>query len=219
MSVEHEGALRLGFFLAAFALIALAERLRPRRAAAVPRRRRWIDNLGVFAISSAAVRLLLPIGEVAFAAWAAQQGWGLFNQTGWPLWLEFALAVLALDFVIYWQHRLFHAVPLLWRLHQMHHADLDHDLTTGSRFHPLEIVLSACIKLAAVAALGASPVAVLAFAVLLNVCAVFNHSNWSLPIGLDARLRLLLAPFRDPNRLTMPWMLALPFLRRKSSVD
>ena len=261
--LNQEGAIRLGFFCAVFAVVGLAEHFFARRPASVPRLRRWIDNLGVFAISSGFVRLALPMGEVAFAGWVAQRGWGALNQLDWPSWLEIALAVLALDLIIYWQHRLFHAVPLLWRLHLMHHADLDFDLTTGSRFHPIEILLSACIKLGAIALLGPPALAVLIFAVLLNVCAVFNHSNWRLPESLDRRLRLLLvtpdmhrvhhssrveetnsnfgfnmpwwdrlfgsyraqpalghqdmqiglAPLRDPKRLTLPWMLVLPFLR------
>lgn len=262
----HEGAIRLGFFLGVFALVALFERRRPRREASVPRLRRWIDNLSVSAIGALTLRVVLPLGEVAFAVWVAQRGWGLFNQTDWPLWLEFALALLALDLVIYWQHRLFHLVPWLWRLHLMHHADLDFDLTTGSRFHPLEFLLSAGIKLGAIALLGPAALAVLVFAVLLNVCAVFNHSNWDIGERADGLLRLLLvtpdmhrvhhstrveetnsnfgfnipwwdrlfgsyraqpalghqqmqiglAPLRDPRRLTLPWMLALPFLRTRA---
>ena len=261
--IAHEGAVRLACFAGVFALVALLERLRPRRKASVPRLRRWIDNLSVSALGALAVRWALPLGEVAFAVWVAERGWGFFNQVHWPQWIEFALAVLALDFVIYWQHRLFHLVPWLWRLHLMHHADLDFDLTTGSRFHPLEFLLSAGIKLGAIALLGPAALAVLAFAVLLNVCAVFNHSNWHLGERLDRALRLLLvtpdmhrvhhsslveetnsnfgfnipwwdrlfgsyraqpalghqqmqiglAPLRDPKRLTLPWMLALPFLR------
>ncbi|MBZ0251693.1 MAG: sterol desaturase family protein, partial [Burkholderiales bacterium] len=137
------------------------------------------------------VRLAFPVAAVGFAALAAERGWGLLNTVALPPWLAIALAVVALDLAIYFQHVMFHAVPLLWRLHRVHHADPDFDVTTGARFHPAEIVLSMGIKLAAIALLGAPAVAVLAFEVILNACAMFNHGNVTLPAGLDRALRRL----------------------------
>jgi sterol desaturase/sphingolipid hydroxylase (fatty acid hydroxylase superfamily) len=186
-----EPAIRLGFFLGVFALLALAEALRPRRVRALSRWRRWPGNLGVVMVNTLVLRLLFGTAAVGVAVIAREGGWGLFNALAAPAWLAVAASVLVLDLVIYFQHVLFHAVPLLWRLHRMHHADLDFDVTTGARFHPVEIVLSMLLKLGAVVALGAPPLAVLIFEVLLNATAMFNHSNLRLPERLDRWLRLL----------------------------
>ena len=196
----HEPALRLGFFLGIFALVALWEIATPRRRLAHPRWLRWYGNLGVVALNTIAVRLLFPLAPVGLAVLAASHGWGVLNRIALPLWLEIAVSLVILDLVIYLQHVLFHAVPLLWRLHRMHHADLDFDVTTGSRFHPVEIVLSVLLKMAAVVTLGPPAVAVVIFDVVLNGTSMFNHANARLPSGLDRMLRwIVVTP--DMHRL------------------
>lgn len=187
-----EWVVRLGAFAGVFAVMATWEVLAPRRARLFPRRVRWVANLGVVALDSVVVRLLFPVAGVGFAAIAAERGWGLLNAFEVPFWLAFALSLLALDLAIYLQHVMFHAVPLLWRLHRVHHADPDFDVTTGARFHPVEIVLSMLIKLSAIAVLGAPAAAVLAFEILLNACAMFNHANVKLPPAIDRALRRLI---------------------------
>ena len=184
-----ETAIRLGFFFGIFAVVALAELALPRRRLTRPRWLRWYANIGIVFLNTAASRLAIPLAPVGLAALAAERGWGVLNQVDLPLWLEILVAVVVLDLVIYLQHVMFHAVPALWRLHRMHHADLDFDVTTGSRFHPFEILLSVLLKLAAVLALGPAAVAVLAFEVLLNGTSMFNHGNLRLPAGLDRALR------------------------------
>ena len=152
---------------------------------------RWANNLALALLNALATRWLLPITAVGTAALATERGWGLWPALPWPAWLEMVLTVALLDLAIYLQHVLFHAVPGLWRLHRVHHADLDFDVTTGSRFHPFEILLSALFKLGVIAALGATVWAVVLFEVLLNVTALFNHGNVALPEGLDRWLRWL----------------------------
>lgn len=188
--MEHEGAVRLSIFAGVLAAMALLEWLAPRRRLTLGRGRRWFSNLAIVVIDTLALRLLFPILAVGAAVAAEAGGWGLFNLIALPAWLEVVLAVLLLDCLIYWQHRLFHVIPLFWRLHRMHHADNDIDVTTGLRFHPLEIVASMLIKLAAVWLLGPAAVAVVIFEVLLNGTAMFNHANIRLPAGLDRVLRL-----------------------------
>jgi len=190
--LTSEGPIRLAVFAGVLLAVAAAERLWPRRRPSQPRPARWFANFAVVAIDTAVLRLLFPLLAVGVAMLAQENGWGLFNLLDLPFWLEVLLAVLVLDCLIYWQHRLFHTVPLLWRLHQMHHADLDFDVSTALRFHPLEIVLSMLIKIAAVALLGAAPLAVLVFEILLNALAMFNHGNVRLPLALDRRLRRVL---------------------------
>jgi sterol desaturase/sphingolipid hydroxylase (fatty acid hydroxylase superfamily) len=185
LSPELEIVIRVGCYAAVFAAMALWEWRAPRRELTAGRARRWPGNLGILAIDIAAVRLLIPIATVGVALIAAQQGWGLFRLLGLPFWAAVVAGVIVLDLVIYLQHVMFHYVPVLWRLHRMHHADIDIDVTTGLRFHPLEILLSLAIKFAAVAALGVPAVAVLIFEVLLNATAMFNHSNVKLPPRLD----------------------------------
>ena len=188
----NEPAIRLGAFLGIFALVALWELAAPRRALARPRWLRWYGNIGIALLNTLAVRLLIPLLPVALAALAADRGWGILNLVALPFWLEIAVAVVVLDLIIYLQHVMFHAVPALWRLHRMHHADLDFDLTTGSRFHTVEIVLSVLLKLAAVIVIGPPAVAVVIFEVVLNGTSMFNHGNLRLPPGLDRVLRWVL---------------------------
>ncbi len=184
-----EPAVRLGFFLGIFALVALWELARPRRRLTQPRWLRWYANLGVAALNTALVGLLVPLAPVALAVIAGSRGWGILNLVELPFWLEIVLAVVVLDLAIYLQHVLFHAVPALWRLHRMHHADLDFDVTTGTRFHPVEILVSVAIKMAAVVLIGPPAAAVLIFEVLLNGTSMFNHGNMRLPARLDRVLR------------------------------
>jgi sterol desaturase/sphingolipid hydroxylase (fatty acid hydroxylase superfamily) len=153
---------------------------------------RWFSNLGLVAIDTLAVRFLAPLGAVGVALWTEDRGWGLFNNVACPTWLAVALSVTTLDLAIYLQHVTFHAVPPLWRLHMVHHADLDFDTTTGVRFHPVEILLSLGYKAVVVVLLGAPPLAVLAFEVLLSGTSLFNHGNVRLPSAIDRALRLVL---------------------------
>ena len=187
--LAYEGAVRLGIFLAVLAIVLALEWALPRRRLTQSRRRRWAANFGIVVIDSLMLRLAFPILAVGLAIVAADRGWGLFNIVGLPVWLEVLASVILLDALIYWQHRLFHTVPLLWRLHRMHHADLDFDVSTALRFHPLEIALSMLIKMAAVLLLGPSALAVIVFEVLLNGTAMFNHGNLRLPGWLDRALR------------------------------
>jgi len=176
---------RVGGAALVFAIMALWEWSAPRRRLVAGRQPRWPGNLGILAIDIMAVRLLVPTAAVGFALIAAERGWGLFALLGLPPWAALVLGVIALDLTIYVQHVVFHHVPLLWRLHRMHHADLDIDVTTGLRFHPLEILISLAIKIAAVIALGVPAIAVLIFEVLLNATSMFNHSNVALPPKLE----------------------------------
>jgi sterol desaturase/sphingolipid hydroxylase (fatty acid hydroxylase superfamily) len=187
-----ELALRLGVFVAVFAALALWERAAPARVPRLSRLIRWRANLGLAVLNTLVLRVALPGSALAFAALAAEEGWGLLNRAGLPAWLAVLAGAVLLDLVIYFQHVLFHSVPALARLHAVHHADPDFDLTTGIRFHPLEILLSALIKFAAIAALGAPVLAVLIFEVLLNATAMFNHANASLPAWLEPWVRRVL---------------------------
>lgn len=191
MPTLHDDFLfRFGFFAGILGLMALWEVLTPRRALTASKPLRWASNLGVSLLNSLTLYLLLPTGAVAAALYFETRGWGLFPVLGLPAWLAVLLSVLILDLVIYLQHVLFHAVPWLWRLHRVHHADLDCDTTTGVRFHTIEMVLSLGIKLAALAAFGCPALAVLIFEVLLNATSLFNHGNVRLPGRLDGVLRL-----------------------------
>lgn len=191
-ALANEPAIRLGAFVGVFALMAAWEVVAPRRARLHTRMARWSANLGLVAFNTVLLRLLLPVAAVGFATLAAQRGWGLLNNIELPAWLALVLAVVAMDFAIWLQHVMVHAVPVLWRLHQVHHADPDYDLSTGTRFHPIEIILSMLIKFAVIAVIGAPAAAVLVFEVLLNATAMFNHGNVRLPAALDGALRLLL---------------------------
>lgn len=169
--------------------MALWELLAPRRRLTVRKAPRWASNLGLVVLNTIAARLLIPVTAVAAAMLAESRGWGLLHLVHWPAWLEVLLAVLAFDLAIYLQHVMFHAVPVLWRLHMVHHADLDFDVTTGLRFHTLEILLSTLIKLAIVVVVGPMALAVVVFEVVLNATSMFNHSNIRIPGWLDRRLR------------------------------
>jgi len=187
--LANEPAIRLGFFLGVFAVIGFWELLAPRRVLTVSKTLRWTSNLGLVVLDTALLRLIFPLAGVGLAAFCAKNGWGILNHFPVPFWVAVPLAVIALDFVIWLQHVMVHAVPLLWRLHRVHHADLDYDVTTGARFHPLEIVLSMLIKFATIVVLGPPVVAVVIFEVLLNATAMFNHGNIGLPARLDRILR------------------------------
>lgn len=260
--MSYEPIIRLTSFFGVFLIMALWEMAAPMRSPTVSKAKRWFSNLAVVVFNTIIARLLFSTTAVGTAVVAAENGWGMLNFLGWPSGLSTIAAVITLDFMLYLQHVMFHAVPFLWRFHMMHHADLDVDVTTGARFHPVEIVLSMIIKLAAVVLIGAPPWAVLIFEVVLNATAMFNHSNVRMPKVLDRFLRwvvvtpdmhrihhsvireetnsnfgfnlpwwdrllgtyrpdpvkgqtgmvLGLDQFRNPDRLTLPWMLALPFV-------
>lgn len=260
--MENETTIRLGFFFGIFIILAIWEALSPRRALTTSKPVRWFSNLGVIFIDSLAVRFLLPLTAIEFAAIAEMNGWGILNNIDIPLWVSITAGLFALDLIIYLQHVMFHTLPVLWRFHMMHHADLDFDLTTGLRFHPVEIIISMGIKLSAIALIGPSPLTVILFEIVLNSTAMFNHGNIRLPLGIDRILRLLvvtpdmhrvhhsvtiretnsnfgfnfpwwdrlfgtyrpqpaaghegmtigLSQFREPGKLTLHWMLALPFI-------
>ncbi len=185
----NEPLIRLAVFGGVLVTMTAWEVAAPRRRQEIPRIIRWPNNLSILVIDIMLVRLAFPIAAVGLALLSEQRGWGLFNIFGVPVWLSGILSILALDLAIYLQHVMFHAVPALWRLHRMHHADLEFDVSTGLRFHPLEILLSMGIKLAVIAALGPPAVAVLIFEVLLNATSMFNHSNIRIPPQVDRVLR------------------------------
>lgn len=187
--MAHEPVIRLASFVGIFVLMAAWEFVAPRRPLASPRVRRWPTNLSIVALNTLTARVLFSTGAVGAAALAAERQWGALNLVGWPQWASVLAALVVMDVVLYLQHVVFHAVPVLWRLHMMHHADLDVDVTTGARFHPVEIVLSMLIKLAAIVVIGAPPAAVLTFEVVLNAASMFNHSNVRMPLPLDRVLR------------------------------
>jgi sterol desaturase/sphingolipid hydroxylase (fatty acid hydroxylase superfamily) len=190
--LANEPAIRLGFFLGMFALIGTWEVLAPRRTLTVSKALRWANNLGLVILDTVVLRLIFPLAGAGMALFCAEHGWGLLNHFPVPLVLAVPLAVIAMDFVIWLQHVMAHAVPALWRLHRVHHADLDYDVTTGARFHPIEIILSMLIKFATIVVLGAPVVAVVIFEVILNAMAMFNHGNIGLPSAFDRLIRWFL---------------------------
>jgi sterol desaturase/sphingolipid hydroxylase (fatty acid hydroxylase superfamily) len=260
--MREELAIRLIFFSGIFAAVVLWELLAPRRKLTTSKKVRWISNLGITFLNPLLVRLLLPVLAVSMAVKAQERGWGLLNNFDLPYWLDIVVGIIVLDLFIYLQHVMFHAIPVLWRLHMVHHADLDYDVTTGLRFHPIEIILSMGIKLSVVFTFGLAPAAVIIFEVLLNGAAMFNHGNIRLPLKIDRILRYLivtpdmhrvhhsviiretnsnygfnlpwwdrlfgtycdqpakgheemtigLTQFRDSGKLTLPWLLVLPFI-------
>ena len=187
--MTNETIIRLGAFFGILGVMALWEILAPRRALTVSKAIRWVNNLGIVFFNTFLVWLIFPVVSVGMALIASQQGWGLFNYFELPFWLTVVISIVILDFIIYLQHVMVHAVPALWRLHRVHHADLDFDVTTGGRFHPIEIFLSLLIKFAAIMVIGPPVLAVVLFEVILNGTAMFNHSNVRLPLGLDRVLR------------------------------
>jgi sterol desaturase/sphingolipid hydroxylase (fatty acid hydroxylase superfamily) len=190
--LQREAMVRLGIFAAVFITMMAWELLAPRRILTVSKSVRWVNNLGLFVLNGIVLRLLFPAAAVGLAISVADMGWGLFNLLDLPFWFEVTAAVLVLDLAIYLQHILMHRVPLLWRLHRVHHADLDIDLTTGSRFHTIEIIVSMLIKWGVILLLGPALIAVLVFEILLNGMAIFNHANVSLPPAVDRLVRYLL---------------------------
>jgi sterol desaturase/sphingolipid hydroxylase (fatty acid hydroxylase superfamily) len=188
--LSHESAIRFGFFLGTLALMGSWEVFAPRRPYRTSKKSRWFSNLGIVTIDSLAVRLVLPVTAVYIASLNESNGWGLLIRSGLSHWLAILIGVLFLDFIIYLQHAMFHAFPIFWRLHMMHHTDLDFDTTTGVRFHPLEVLLSMGIKIVAIFVLGIVPLAVVLFEILLNATSLFNHGNVRLPQPIDRVLRL-----------------------------
>jgi len=189
MDPTLEITLRIAAAAAVFAAMTAWEFLAPRRRLSIGRQRRWPSNIGILIVDALAVRLIIPTAAVGVALLAAERHWGLLNVVGLPGWLAGLLGFVLLDLIIYAQHVVFHYVPVLWRLHRMHHADLDIDVTTGVRFHPIEILLSMLIKIAAVLLFGIPAVAVVVFEVVLNATSMFNHSNVALPPWLDRVVR------------------------------
>jgi sterol desaturase/sphingolipid hydroxylase (fatty acid hydroxylase superfamily) len=193
---QNDGLIRLAIFAGVFLAMALIELGWPKRALEAPKGRRWLTNVGIGAIGTLVLRamtmLAVPIAAVAAAFYAQAQHFGLLNQVEWPEWIRLVLALLALDLAIWAQHLVSHKVPVFWRLHQVHHADRDIDVTTAIRFHPVEIALSMLWKIVVVVAIGASPLAVFLFEVILNACAMFNHANIALPAWLDQVLRIFI---------------------------
>ncbi len=190
--MDNEPAIRLAGFIGIFVVMAIWELLAPRRVLQQSKAARWLNNIGLVIFNTAILRLAFPLAAVGMAAEAQLLGWGLFNVIEAPPWLAVIGSVVLLDAAIYLQHVMFHALPVFWRLHRVHHADLDFDVTTGARFHPIEILLSMAIKFAVILLLGPPLVAVVLFEVILNATAMFNHSNIRLPGPLDRWLRLLI---------------------------
>jgi len=185
-----EGWVRLGAFLAIFAIMVFWEALAPRRSLSQSKGKRWTANLGLLLIDIFVVRFTLGAAAYVMAIYAQSAGWGLFNLLNWPSWIEIAAAVIFLDFALYLQHVVSHALPIFWRLHQVHHSDVDFDATTGIRFHPIEILVSLVYKVTLVAAIGADPLAVIIFEVILNGTSLFNHGNVRIFPKLERVLRV-----------------------------
>ncbi|RLA21561.1 MAG: sterol desaturase family protein [Gammaproteobacteria bacterium] len=190
--IENELTIRLTCFFGIFAVMALWEVKSPRRPLSLSRKLRWSNNLGLIVVNSVLLRLFFPAAAVGFALQAEAKGWGLFNEVSLPTWIVVLCSIILLDLAIYWQHRLFHRIPMLWQYHQVHHADLDYDVTTATRFHPIEILLSMVIKMVAITLIGAPALAVMLFEIILNGCAMFNHGNVQLPSAVDKIVRTFL---------------------------
>lgn len=260
--MKYEIIIRLIIFLSIFTAVALFELKSPCRKLTTSKKFRWINNLAIVIGNPLLLRLVFPFLAVDMAVTAHERGWGLLNILELPSWLEIIAGIILMDLVIYLQHVMFHAVPLFWRLHMMHHADLDYDLTTGLRFHPIEIMLSMGIKISAIYVFGPPIISVLLFEIILNGMAIFNHGNIKIPMQLDRFLRYFivtpdmhrvhhsviiretnsnfgfnlswwdrlfgtykaqpekghvgmtigLSQFRDPQKLTLPWLLILPII-------
>jgi sterol desaturase/sphingolipid hydroxylase (fatty acid hydroxylase superfamily) len=187
--MKFDIAIRVIVFVSMFGLMASWEAIAPRRKTATLKVSRWIANLSVAVLNTMVIRILMASGAVGVAMVTAENGWGILNMLHWPVWIEIVLAVLLLDLMIYLQHLGFHAVPVLWKIHMVHHADPDYDVTTAVRFHPVEALLSMVLKMAGVTIIGASPTSVLAFEIILNGMAMFNHANVRMPAFVDWILR------------------------------
>lgn len=260
--LDNEIAIRLFFFFSIFAVMAAWEIKLPKRELTQSKSVRWINNIGLVVLNSFLLRIIFPTAAIGVAFFAQENGWGLFNYWEIPYFLSVVICIVLMDGAIYLQHALMHAIPMFWRLHRMHHTDMDLDVTSGSRFHPIEIILSMIFKFAFIVALGSPPEAVLIFEILLNGSAMFNHSNVQLPEKIDSALRKVIvtpdmhrihhsvveheantnfgfalsiwdrmfgtyteqpeaghqgmtigiSTFRDKKYLTLPWMLAQPFV-------
>lgn len=185
--------LRLVIFIGALLSFSGLEALLPRKTRTSTRRRRWPTNLAFALINTAALQLLVPLAAVGTAAWASQTGFGLFNNINISTAISALVSIILLDAALYWQHVATHKIPILWRLHKVHHTDRDLDASSGIRFHPVEIVLSMAFKMLIVAGLGVSVMAVIIFEIILNACALFNHANIRLPSKIDAVMRVFIA--------------------------
>lgn len=188
---EHEGLIRLSVFASVFVVMAVLEALYPRKTRTQPRLIRWITNLGIMVFYSVLLRLLFPVMAMGVALYAGSEGWGLLNQFDMPVWAHIVISAILLDMAVYWQHVASHKIPVIWAFHKMHHADRDIDVTTGNRFHPIEIILSMLYKMLVVLVLGPHVLGVLIFEIVLNGSAMFNHANLRLPLWLDKIIRLL----------------------------
>ncbi|NVK37745.1 MAG: sterol desaturase family protein [Gammaproteobacteria bacterium] len=190
--VTHEAQVRSGFFCSLLILFMLLEAKFPKRVRRHSRKSRWTANIGLVFVNSITIRLVMPLATIGVAQYAQAQGFGLFNMWQVHPLMVFVVSIIVFDCAIYWQHRLFHAIPILWKLHRVHHVDQDIDVTTGSRFHPIEICLSLLIKFALVLLIGPSMIAVMVFEIILNGMAMFNHANLFLSNRWDQRIRRLL---------------------------
>lgn len=190
--MPYESSARLICFLSVLIVVALAEIIYPRRPLSTPKGQRWFVNGSIVVLDTLAVRAAIPLLPYGMAELAAGKGWGLLNLVKLPHWSSIVLAFVVFDVIIYLQHRAFHRIPFLWRLHRVHHTDLDLDVSSGNRFHPIEIIISACIKLAVVVLVGAPPLAVVIFEIILNATSLFSHGNLAIPVPVDRWLRLFL---------------------------
>jgi len=198
--IDNEVMIRLGSFTFVFIVMALWEKVAPRRALNASKIARWVNNLSITFLNSVVLKFVLPVTALGAALMARKEGYGVLNIIDIPSLPGGFIAIIALDLTIYFQHRLFHQVPLLWRLHRMHHTDMDIDVTTGARFHPIEILFSMLIKMVAILLIGAPFWSVLAFEVLLNATSMFNHSNIFMNDDIDRVVRLLIVT-PDMHRL------------------
>jgi len=190
--VDHEPQIRITFFFGIFVVMAIWEIKYPRRQLIVSKVTRWINNISLVVLNSVLLRFIFPTLAVGVSVFATEQQWGILNHYSLPFVLSVFISFVFLDLIIYLQHVLVHAVPALWRLHRVHHSDKDYDLTTGARFHPIEIIISMLIKFSAIIVIGAPVVAVIIFEVVLNTMAMFNHANVKLPTSIDGKIRKLL---------------------------
>ena len=187
-----EGVIRLSIFFSLLLVIGIWEAVAPRRERTQSFVVRWANNFAIVVLNTALLRVVFPTALVGFAVYFESIGWGILNTLSLPLWLEILLVLVVLDFVIYWQHVIFHQVPFLWRVHRMHHTDVDFDVSTGVRFHPIEILFSMIIKIVVVAPLGPAPLAVMLFEIILNGSSLFSHGNVRIPVKADRLIRFFL---------------------------